>query len=682
MSQHYLSSRCNGMKQLGVALLSGGVLCLTSPTQAALSETDFLADLPVVLTVSKMVQPLQDSPSSVTIIDQEMIRASGYRDIPDLMRLVPGFSVSYTRDNRFALAYHGLADAYSRRFQVLVDGRSIYSPNFGEVDWGTLPLAIEDIERIEVVRGPNAAVYGTNAFFAIINIISKDSSQTRGTLVSLQAGDQNTAGAVLRYGGGEGDLRYRLTLSSQHRDRHERDFDDPILPVVGDEKLYERTYTRFLNGRWDYQLSNTDEISAQIGLTGGNWNGGGEGRPEENSSYDPVSGFAQLRFNRTLNADEGWNVQFSHNYETRGKDSFVGPFVVKKVFIGDVLYSNNLKQWRTQLDFSSAHRLNSDLRVVWGGELRHEAVQSEGYYGTEETLDGVTAGVFAHAEWRNGEKWLVQGGANLSHHYFTGASLSPRLAVNYHLNPQNTLRFAASQATRSPTFFEVKGNRTLTILGVPSYEVLLTVPADLKPEVNTSVEIGYVGQWPEWGGQLDMRLYRDHITDYIGDRSTSVVYPHGGGSYTLKYFKHYNAGTVDVTGLDMHLVWKPHRDFSLHLGQAFINIDADEEALDVDNDLPESGPDWISSALANWHIGNGLSLSTAIYHTDKMYWLRDGDLTQAYTRMDVRLAKQFKLSGMNAEWAVGVQNIGDDYEEFRRQNLFSRRAYGTLEFSW
>ena len=168
---------------------------------------------------------------------------------------------------------------------------------------------------------------------------------------------------------------------------------------------------------------------------------------------------------------------------------------------------------------------------------------------------------------------LVQGGANLSLHYFTGSSFSPRLAVNYHLNPQNTLRFAVSQATRSPTFYEVKGNKALAIPGPPSYEVLLAVPADLKPEVNTSVELGYIGQWPEWGGQLDVRLYRDHLTDYIGDRSTSVTYPHGIGSFKTKYFKHYNAGTVDVTGLDMHLVWKPHRDFSLHLGQAFINID-------------------------------------------------------------------------------------------------------------
>ena len=127
------------------------LLCLMSavalPAHAALTESDFFDEMPVVLSASRLSQPLDEAPAAVTVIDQEMIRASGFRDIPDLLRLVPGFSVAYTRDNTWAVGYHGLGDAFSRRFQVLVDGRSIYSPHFGAVHWGDLPLAIEDIER-------------------------------------------------------------------------------------------------------------------------------------------------------------------------------------------------------------------------------------------------------------------------------------------------------------------------------------------------------------------------------------------------------------------------------------------------------------------------------------------------------------------------------------------------------
>ncbi|OYY79095.1 MAG: hypothetical protein B7Y33_05045, partial [Hydrogenophilales bacterium 16-62-9] len=98
--------------------------------------------MPVVLSASRLSQPVNEAPAAVTIIDQEMIRASGFRDIPELMRLVPGFTVAYTRDNTWAAGYHGLGDAYSRRFQVLVDGRSIYSPHYGSVNWNDLPLSI------------------------------------------------------------------------------------------------------------------------------------------------------------------------------------------------------------------------------------------------------------------------------------------------------------------------------------------------------------------------------------------------------------------------------------------------------------------------------------------------------------------------------------------------------------
>jgi outer membrane receptor protein involved in Fe transport len=157
----------------------------------------------VVLSASRLLQPLNEAPVAVTVIDQEMIRASGFRDIPDLLRLVPGFSVAYTQFNTWTGAYHGLGDGYFRRFQVRVDGRSIYSPHNGAVLWSDLPLSIDDIERIEVVRGPDAAVYGANAFSGVINIITKTAAQVPGGFVSMQAGNKDMRGLTARYGGGD-----------------------------------------------------------------------------------------------------------------------------------------------------------------------------------------------------------------------------------------------------------------------------------------------------------------------------------------------------------------------------------------------------------------------------------------------------------------------------------------------
>ena len=130
------------------------------------SAEDFFEDTPLVLTASRMSKPLLESPASVSIIDRQMIENSGVREIADLFRLVPGFVVGYHSGHAPAVTYHGLGQEFARHLQVLVDGRSVFIPSFGGVPWSNLPLLIEDIERIEVIRGPNAVTYGANAFLA------------------------------------------------------------------------------------------------------------------------------------------------------------------------------------------------------------------------------------------------------------------------------------------------------------------------------------------------------------------------------------------------------------------------------------------------------------------------------------------------------------------------------------
>ena len=130
------------------ALAAGAVAAFPALAGQPATESTFFADMPVVLSVSRLSQPVADAPAAVTVITQAEIKASGFRDIPDLLRLVPGFSVADSGLNTWAVGYHGFADAFSRRYQVLVDGRSIYSSNFGEVNWNDLPLSVEDIDRI------------------------------------------------------------------------------------------------------------------------------------------------------------------------------------------------------------------------------------------------------------------------------------------------------------------------------------------------------------------------------------------------------------------------------------------------------------------------------------------------------------------------------------------------------
>src|SRR3989338_9452848 len=140
-----------------MSVLSAGIICSSAWAADYPSEQDYLQELPVVLSASRLSQPISETPNAMTVIDRDMIVASGARNIADVFKLVPSMYVGYEDGHTPIVSYRGITDGYARRMQVLVDGRSIYLPLFGQVDWAELPIDIADIERIEVVRGPSAA---------------------------------------------------------------------------------------------------------------------------------------------------------------------------------------------------------------------------------------------------------------------------------------------------------------------------------------------------------------------------------------------------------------------------------------------------------------------------------------------------------------------------------------------
>ena len=668
------------------ALLFSGMAVCAGAGHAALTETDFLDELPVVLSVSRLSQPVNEAPAAVTVIDQDMIRASGFRDIPDLLRLVPGFSVAYTRDNTWAVGYHGMADAFSRRLQVLVDGRSIYSAAFGAVQWQELPLAIDDIERIEVVRGPNAATFGANAFLAVVNIITKDPSQTPGHYASAQFGEQGMAGATLRHGGGSGDLRYRLTLSVQERDRFETD----ARIGVSEWKQFEQTRTWLLNGRADYRLSGTDELTAQIGLALGDWQTGRLDVADplklnhllEPRQQDVTNAFIQMRYRRVLAPEEEWSWQFyhsRHDLAAAARASLGGLTIV-----GD----QDALQTRTSLEFNANTRLAPALRAAWGAEVRKETVKSPLYFGDSGIRDGVLARANANLEWRAQPDWLLQGGAMLEHHYYAGWRLSPRVAANYEFAPGHTLRASFSQAYRTPTFLEQDGfyvYRSSTGLPV---DIVGITPNDLVPERIRSHELAYVGHHKPWALQLDARLFRDRVTDYIGTVGTCLGVgeeltppkpPCAPGGHARKVV---NGGSIDVHGGELQLNWQPIPALRVTAHYAKMFISGDETLDAVDNDIDGSAPRSIVGLLGRYRFPRGWTFSGGMYHSGRMTWLGDGDRTPRFTRIDARLARRWTWQGREMEAAVVGQSLGGDYSEFRQENVFDRRTYASFSMNW
>ncbi|MGD9211103.1 MAG: TonB-dependent receptor plug domain-containing protein, partial [Desulfobacteraceae bacterium] len=172
-----------------------------------------------VTSVSKRSEQLFDAAAAVFVITQEDIKRSGARSIPEALRMVPGLQVAHINGSTFAITARGFNEWFSNKLLVLIDGRSVYTPLFSGVYWDIQDTVIEDIKRIEVIRGPGATLWGANAVNGVINIITKHSENTQGGLVVGGIGNIENPLVVARYGGKAGEnATYRIYAKGVNRD--------------------------------------------------------------------------------------------------------------------------------------------------------------------------------------------------------------------------------------------------------------------------------------------------------------------------------------------------------------------------------------------------------------------------------------------------------------------------------
>jgi iron complex outermembrane receptor protein len=217
--------------------------------------------VPEVLTPARLRQPQSETPASVTVIDQSMIRASGAREIFELFRLVPGMSVAKSDGNVPSVVYHGTQARDSRRMLVLVDGRSLYMSGLARVLWNDFPISIEDVERIEVTRGPASASYGANAFVGVINIITRHPRDISGTRVETRQGNNGIEDYLVRHAGQGGQTAWRVTAEQRADDGYDGDFD----PDYGDHPERDARRINLINTRITHEPSLQDTVELLAG---------------------------------------------------------------------------------------------------------------------------------------------------------------------------------------------------------------------------------------------------------------------------------------------------------------------------------------------------------------------------------------------------------------------------------
>lgn len=498
-------------------------------------------------------------------------------------------------------------------------------------------------------------------------------------------------GLLLRHGGGNAQMRYRLTVSSQERDRFEQDVTGRQPGNGNNGQFFEAAKSYFANGRFDWQLASASDVSLQFGLSQGDNQAGRstDGVPDtsivEPRQQDTRAQYLQVNYHHVQSPQREWRIQAYHTrnrFDANAEGSITIPLAPPAGGVFDFVVDQYLLQTRTNLELQVNETWHEGLRGVWGGELRYETVESPDNYTSKH--DGVLGRLFGHVEWQVHPRLLLQTGAMLEHHYFTGADVSPRVAANWTLRPGHVVRVGLSQAYRSPTFFEEEGFSVLRITsgGVNRDDVVIAPSPGLKPERVVSRELAYLGQWPAMHMEWDVRLYRDRISNFIGEMKDNYVADLPPGASPSNEFRYENIGTVDAQGGEIQLRWRPSPQWDISAHYARVHLDADTIRDNFNEDIPLSAPRNSWGLLARYRFDAGWEASVGAWHYDDTKWLSEGDLVQNHTRIDARLARRWTWQGREVEAAVVGQNLGEDYAEFRDTNIFSRRVYGSLSFAW
>jgi len=639
----------------------------SAQTVVALSEKDYFDDMPVVLSVSRLPQPLDETPGAVTVLDRDFIRRSGARDVADLLRLVPGFQSSSSFYTGAPLAsYHGAFDSYSNRMQVLVDGRSVYSPYFiGSVGPGLQTVALEDIERIEIMRGSNSAAYGARALLGVVNILTRHTSQTLGAQGSITAGQNGVRDAQARLGWGNEEATYRLTLDQRS--------DDGLAGSNGNNQV-----KRF-NFRSDFFTSVGDEVQLRLGnyaIDSGKGFTGNIDNPPHNTTFE--SNYIQADWHRSLSPDEDLAASWSHAQE-RYDDSF--PYSLLNLpsrtqqalarLLGRSVNSNDIfmvsgtgKASSDTLSLQHTFRAGVTTRVVWGGEFRSEKVSSEALYATDANFRTDFLRLFGNLEWRAAPTVVVNAGAMAEESSVTGGELSPRLMANWHLAPGHTLRAGSSKSYRPPSTYEKFANVRFVWNGI-LLGVNTLARGNLEPEGVVTNELGYLGELPQWGVSVDVRAYREKISGYIRQKNATLP-----RSYA-------NDEDFAIQGWEYQLKWRPWTGAQFILNQAYTDIGT--ESTVSQNGTAFAAPKRSSTLVYFQQFPNGLDVTLSHQDNGTAVLAGDGyDSRQAFTRTDLRLGWPLRWGAHAGEVAVTVQNLGQPYADFDQKFAFNRRAFVTL----
>jgi iron complex outermembrane recepter protein len=619
-----------------------------------------------VTSVSKKEQKLSQVAAAIFVITQEDICSSGATNIPDLLRMVPGLDVAQINANTWAISSRGFNLQFANKLLVLIDGRAVYTPLFGGVNWDTQDVPLEDIERIEVIRGPGGTVWGANAVDGVINIITKKAGDTKGGLVTAGGGTQTQEFGTMQYGG-------KIEDSSDYRIFAKYLNDDHLSNLSGQNGEDD---WHFLHGgfRVDTKLSKKDSLTTE-----GDIYTGEEGSiivhsvlaPVENINVErlaPLSGGDILtRWDHIFSSSSDITLQFYFDRYARD-----GP-------------ESSEHRDTVDVDFQNHIVVGARNDLIWGGDYRHSSDQTTGtidqaFLPADETGDLFSAFIQDQITLKP-DRVSLYVGSKLENSYFRGFDYEPSARVAWTPSARRTFWAAISRASRTPAQRDVGINAVLAALPGPAEVVLLGNP-NIQSEHVIAYEAGYRAQ-PIERLSFDLTVFfnnyhslesTEDLPSFFDSDSTPPVLVQPM-TYANKMY-----GTTE--GIEASAKWKPTERWTLSPGYSFLEMHLHTESSSLDTgsvaDEQGSNPGHQAQLRSHVELSSKFSWDTNAYFLGRL----PAQFVASYTRLDSQLTR--RLSERVQLSVTGQNLLSDHHAEFNDQfqsvnsSLIKRSAYAKL----
>jgi iron complex outermembrane receptor protein len=461
-----------------------------------------------VVTASRRAQSSLEAPNATSVITAEDIRLSGATSLVELLRRVPGADVMEMGVGSANLSLRGFNQRNANKVLVLVDGRTEYQDFMGTTLWSSLPIGLEEIDRIEVIRGPGSALYGANAMLGVVNIITRAPGTGPRAQLHARVGGGNTAGGSLMSHGATGALRYRLSVGYGQTDKWSRDFADTRPDMV---LRAPSSQVGHRGARGNLATEYTFAPGIELGVSSGVHRFSTELYPPgvlRNYFLDGLNAYSKADVGLgPLKLKVFWNhvsVNAGPQYEAIGQRSLV-THVTSHLFNGEALYSKGF-------ELAGEHLLNVGVegrlkRVGWdylGSELHKE----------------FHAAAFFQDEWRPVRPLRLLASYRVDRHPLLnggqpGLAHSPRVSAIYIPFEGHAFRASGASAFREPTLLESYTDLRVPAPGVPGASALTQGSRSLRPERLVAFELGYRGEGPTLGIDWDIALYQNTVKDLI-----------------------------------------------------------------------------------------------------------------------------------------------------------------------